>query len=70
MEKIKEKSNGITQISLDCGFDTIRNFNRVFKNHTGYAPKDMPPDYTFVYKGSPGNDSGFDPTLECTEFID
>ena len=30
----------ITQIALNCGFGSIRNFNRVFKNFTGKTPKE------------------------------
>lgn len=30
----------ITQIALDCGFGSIRNFNRVFKEATGKTPKE------------------------------
>ena len=31
---------GITQIALDCGFGSIRNFNRVFKEYTGQTPSE------------------------------
>lgn len=30
----------ITQIALDCGFGSIRNFNRAFKEATGMTPKE------------------------------
>lgn len=30
----------ISQVSLECGFNTIAHFNRVFKRHTGLTPTD------------------------------
>ena len=35
----------ITEIAAKCGFDTIRHFNRVFKDITGMSPRQMPSDY-------------------------
>ena len=35
----------MTEICARCGFTTIRNFNRVFKEITGYAPSDLPRNY-------------------------
>ncbi len=32
----------VTEVSERCGFDTIRNFNRIFKIFTGYTPKNLP----------------------------
>lgn len=31
----------VSNIALECGFESIRNFNRVFKNHTGTTPNDF-----------------------------
>lgn len=43
----------ITQIAIQCGFNTIRNFNRIFKDVTGYTPKSLPHNYSleenFIY---------------------
>ena len=36
----KNSDEDVTQIAMKCGFSTIRNFNRVFKNETGQTPKD------------------------------
>ena len=33
-----ETELSVTQIALECGFGTIRNFNRVFKKLTGFSP--------------------------------
>ena len=31
----------VTQVADACGFGTIRNFNRIFKELTGFAPRDL-----------------------------
>ena len=36
---LRENMN-ITAVSLECGFQSIRNFNRVFKEYTKVAPRD------------------------------
>jgi AraC-like DNA-binding protein len=64
LEKIKQGHMNITEIAYSCGFNTIRNFNRVFKNFTGYSPKNIPSDYVFLYNLQDGY--GLDPTLNCT----
>lgn len=38
-ELLKDTNDDVTQIAMKCGFSTIRNFNRVFKNETGQTPK-------------------------------
>ena len=68
IEKIKENKLSMTEISGLCGFNTIRNFNRVFKKFTGYAPNSLPSDYVFMYSLQDGY--GLDPTLNCTVIID
>ena len=67
VEKLKEGNMSITEISSECGFNTIRNFNRVFKNHTGYSPNNLPSNYVFLYSLEDGY--GLDPTLNCTEIL-
>lgn len=69
-EKISEGKMSMTEISIACGFGTIRNFNRVFKDFTGYSPKKLPETYVFIYNLKDVSASGFDPTLNCTELID
>ncbi len=60
----------MTEISLRCGFGTIRNFNRIFRELTGYSPKNIPPDYlisdSFVYPST----APFNPTLYDCELIE
>lgn len=52
----------ITEISNRCGFDTIRNFNRVFKSITGYTPKELPADISFSDFQQSKVTDGFNPT--------
>lgn len=58
-----------TNIALQCGFDSIRTFNRTFKKLTGYTPKELPNDFVlseyFLH-----SDKDFDPTLSGTSLIE
>ena len=67
IEKLKQGNADVTTISAECGFNTIRNFNRVFKNFTGYSPRKLPRDYSFLYALQEGY--GLNPTLNCTLII-
>lgn len=44
---LRKGQDSITEISIRCGFKSIRNFNRAFKNLTGCSPSNLPPDYAF-----------------------
>lgn len=68
--KILEGEMDMTQISISCGFGTIRNFNRVFKELTGYSPKQLPKNYVFIHNLKEISDNGFDPTLNCTIILE
>jgi len=70
IEKIHNEKMTITEISISCGFGTIRNFNRVFKSLTGYSPKQLPCNYVFVYNLKDNSEDAFDPTLNCTKIIE
>ena len=69
-------SNGaqITDIASACGFSTIRNFNRVFKEVTGFSPKNLPRDYVndvayFPHTGAHGNPTFTEcEILECSSY--
>lgn len=37
-QALKNTSQKVTEIALNCGFNNIRTFNRVFKELTGYTP--------------------------------
>jgi xylan 1,4-beta-xylosidase len=66
---IRERDMKMTEIAYKCGFGTIRSFNRVFKEMTGYSPKDLPADYVPEYMRKYTSDVGCDPTLSTTEII-
>ena len=38
--RLETTTNSIARISEDCGFTSIGNFNRAFKNATGKTPKE------------------------------
>ena len=70
IDKISEGKSNITEVSINCGFGTIRNFNRLFKMFTGYTPKSLPDDYVFVYTITQSDNIGFNPTLTCSEIVE
>lgn len=52
-----------TTLMLECGFNTLRHFYRVFKEFTGYAPGQLPPDFSLNLRELSDNTVSFDPTL-------
>lgn len=65
-----QKSNlSITEISVQCGFDTIRHFNRVFKNITGMSPRELPMDYVLDDRPIRTIPDAFNPTLQTSELL-
>lgn len=62
MIKNRKKEISITEISLKCGFSTVRNFNRVFKDMTGYTPNTLPRDFVFNRELAISGKDDFDPT--------
>ena len=54
----------VTEISNLCGFTTIRNFNRIFKCLTGYAPKSLPKDFILKTEFSLLNENSADPNIK------
>lgn len=59
----------ITDISVRCGFDTIRHFNRVFKSITGMSPRQLPEDYTLDLQPLRTVREAFNPTLQNSELL-
>lgn len=59
----------VTEIALSCGFNTIRNFNRIFKEITGYTPKTLPTDFTLDEKFIYAVSGGFNPTSDETTLL-
>lgn len=64
MEMLKEDRYTVTEISYRCGFETIRHFNRVFKEITGMTPRQMPKDFMLYHHTTKMLHDSFDPTLK------
>ena len=60
----------ISAIAEKCGFATLRNFNRVFKNLTGYSPRDLPNEYVLNTGIQIVSGQDFDPTTAISVVID
>lgn len=52
-----------SDIALRCGFNTLRNFNRVFHKVTGYSPKQLPEQYSLHLRQYAVSNEKSDPTL-------
>ena len=65
-----EKDKNVTQISINCGFGSIRNFNRVFKKITGYSPRELPNDFTFDVAPFNPYERAQDPTSPNSVLLD
>lgn len=59
----------VTEIASRCGFDTIRHFNRVFRDITGMSPRQMPEDYVPDFQPIRTIPEAFDPTLQSSELL-
>lgn len=64
------RDGSIEQIAYECGFGTVRNFNRVFKKATGYSPKSLPKGYVYGIGRSYVESKGFDPTRKRSVLIE
>lgn len=64
-----EQKMSMTEIADRCGFDTIRHFNRVFKDITGMSPRCLPADYTLDIKPIRTIQDAFNPTLQNSELL-
>lgn len=60
----------MTDIADKCGFGTIRNFNRIFKQYTGYSPTSLPKNFVLSDKFVYPSDSAFTPTLHDCELVE
>lgn len=63
-------SLSMTEVAMKCGFATIRNFNRIFKELTGYQPMRLPQNFTFDEKFVSVAEDAFNPTLRDCELIE
>lgn len=66
----ESKDKSMTEISDACGFQTIRNFNRIFKSYTGYSPTNIPSDYVFNGLKFYDNSSTTNPTLNSCKLVE
>jgi AraC-like DNA-binding protein len=41
-----DTSKTIAEISYECGFNNLSNFNRIFKKRKGYTPKEFRENYS------------------------
>ena len=64
-----ESGGKLTDIMLCCGFNTIRNFNRAFKEITGYSPRGIPAGYVLNTRSVPTVQDTFDPTSSEAELV-
>jgi len=54
----------ISKIALDCGFGSVRHYNRIFRELTGYTPSTLPSDFCFRTNFKKSADSIFNPNLQ------
>lgn len=69
-ELLRSEEYSVTEVATRCGFGTIRNFNRIFKLLTGYAPTAMPADYVYAITVPDPTAAGADPTLVGCELVE
>lgn len=60
----------ITELASRCGFETVRQFNRIFKSLTGYTPKSLPKDFVFEWSFIDLDELSHDPTLKESVLLD
>ena len=70
LSEIEEKHLSITEIATLCGFDTIRHFNRTFKEMTGFSPRELPEDYVLTSRSIKSMKGNFNPTLSGSRLLD
>lgn len=66
----KDSSAKVTDIAIDCGFYTMRNFNRIFKELTGYSPKQIPATFRLKRKQYFAVDETFNPNADTTVVLE
>ena len=43
--KLVDTTDSISEICYDCGFNTLSNFNRLFRKHKGCSPREFREKY-------------------------
>lgn len=59
----------VTEVSAQCGFNTIRRFNRIFKDITGMSPRQLTADYALDIRPIRTVQDAFNPTLQNSELL-
>lgn len=70
VELIHEQNYQMTEIADLCGFQTIRNFNRIIKEFTGYSPTKIPNSYFFNGLNFDYSNNTSNPTLNNCKLIE
>lgn len=71
-EAVKMLSKGglsAGETAVAAGFGTIRSFNRVFKQYTGFTPRELPDDFVFIGENQGSSSDTFDPTLPVSKIL-
>lgn len=64
IEILDEGKLKITDIATRSGFNSIRNFNRIFYKYTGYSPRTLPSNFELDFKPQKIQNEQFDPTFD------
>lgn len=67
---IQAKERKMSDIASSCGFNTIRHFNRVFAEVTGYSPTRLPAGYSLSAWTKVRDLTAFDPTDISSTLLD
>lgn len=70
VDMLRSGEKNVTEAATECGFGTIRNFNRIFKLLTGYSPSALPDGYEFSDSVRRADDGNADPTLFGCELVE
>lgn len=65
----QEKKTSVTSAAFTSGFGSIRHFNKIFKELTGFSPKQLPRDYV-LNECFLRIDSEFNPTLKGCSLLE
>lgn len=65
----ENKKISAMEIAAQSGFDTIRNYNRIFKKITGFTPGKLPENFNLLKLRVADASTSFDPTDETAELI-
>ncbi len=59
----------VTEVSSRCGFNTIRHFNRIFREITGISPRQLTAGYVLDIRPIRTVQDAFNPTLQNSELL-